>query len=111
MKRSREQIVSKLIVYCDEIISFINGLDYNTFIQDLKTFRATTLCLIQIGELVYHLDQPFKDNNPHIDWNGIAGLRHRLVHDYEGINNLLVWDIARNEAGQLKEDLRKLVLL
>ena len=108
MKRSNEQIINKVVVYCDEVISFINGLDYDAFIGDVKTIRATTLCLLQVGELIYHLDKRLKEENPHIDWNGIAGLRHRLVHDYEDINHLLIWDIANNEVCQLKEDLKKL---
>ena len=110
MKRSNEQIINKVVVYCDEVISFINGLDYDAFIGDVKTIRATTLCLLQVGELIYHLDGSIKESNPHIDWNGIAGLRHRLVHDYDGINNLLIWDIASKEVGKLKDDLSKLNL-
>jgi len=94
MKRNNKEIIKKLLRYCDEISVFIEGINYEVFISDIKTFRATTMCLIQMGKLVYVMDKSFKDNNPHIDWNGISGLRHRLVHDYEGINNLLIWDIA-----------------
>jgi len=108
MNRGINETIKKLIKYCDEVINFIDGFDYDTFVRDLKTFRATTLCLIQMGELVYNMDKSFKDGNTHIDWNGIAGLRHRLVHDYEGINDVLIWNIASNEINKLKDDLKKL---
>ena len=108
MKHSVRETIKKLIKYCDEIISFIDGFDYDAFIHDLKTFRATTLCLLQMGELVYNMDKSFKDSNAHIDWNGIAGLRHRLVHDYEGINEILIWNIASSEINKFKDDLTKL---
>ena len=110
MKHDNRHIVEKIIAYCNEIINFIDNLTYDTFTDDLKTFRATTLCLIQIGELAYSMDKSFKDANSHIDWNGIAGLRHRLVHDYDGINNVLLWDIASKEINKLKDDLQKLDL-
>jgi uncharacterized protein with HEPN domain len=108
MKRSINETIKKLIKYCDEIISFVNGFDYDGFISDLKTFRAITLCLLQMGKLVCNMDKSFKDNITDIDWNGIAGLRHRLVHDYEGINDVLIWNIASSEISKLKNDLEKL---
>ena len=84
-------------------------MNYNDFICDLKTFRATTLCLLQMGELVYNMDKAFKESNPHIDWDGIAGLRHRLVHDYEGVNKVLIWEIASDEIIKLEKELKNLL--
>jgi uncharacterized protein with HEPN domain len=38
----------------------------------------------------------------------IANLRNRIVHDYEGVNVLLIWDIIENDLPDLKPDLEKL---
>jgi uncharacterized protein with HEPN domain len=108
MKRSSKVIIDKIITYCDEILSFTQGFDNQMFVKDLKTLRAVTMCLIQIGELVYILDKQVKEAHPHIDWNGIAGLRHRLVHDYDGINYALIWDIVSNELEKLKREIGRL---
>jgi uncharacterized protein with HEPN domain len=84
-------------------------MDYEAFLLDMKTFRATTLCLIQIGEIVHKMHKSTMNANPKVDWNGIAGLRHRLVHDYEGINNILIWDIVSNEIPKLVDDFQKII--
>ena len=50
---------------------------------------AVTTPLYNIGEQVYQVSKELKDQYPEQPWNMVAGLRHRLVHDYDGIN----WNI------------------
>lgn len=55
---------------------------------------------IYIGEQVANLSKEFKDAHPEIIWNVVSGLRHRLVHDYDGIN----WEIIANVVfGEMEE--------
>lgn len=37
------------------------------------------------------------------------GLRNRIVHDYEGINLILIWEIIKNDLGKLKEKLKNIL--
>jgi uncharacterized protein with HEPN domain len=32
-----------------------------------------------------------------IPWHKIRGLRNRIVHDYDGIDQLLIWDIINDD--------------
>lgn len=44
-----------------------------------------------IGEQVYQLSKELKGAHPEIPWSAVSGLRHRLVHDYDGVNwNIIV---------------------
>lgn len=47
---------------------------------------AVTTPLYNIGEQVYNLSPEFRAKYNNISWSLVLGLRHRLVHDYEGIN-------------------------
>ena len=38
----------------------------------------------------------------------MRGLRNRIVHDYEGVNLNLIWQIIDNDIKVLKEQLLKL---
>ena len=59
-----------------------------------ETLRWTiTTPLYNIGEHVYNLSDEFRAANPEIPWSKIAGLRHRLVHDYENTNWTIICDI------------------
>lgn len=59
--------------------------------------------LYNIGEQAYCLSKEFKDSHPDVEWGGIAGLRHRLVHDYEGTNWRLIAAIVSTELPELVE--------
>ena len=47
---------------------------------------AVTAPLYNTGEQVYHISPEMKSAYPEIPWTLVSGLRHRLVHDYDGIN-------------------------
>ncbi len=39
----------------------------------------------------------------------MAGMRDRLVHDYGGVDDVIVWDVAANKAPELASQLRPIV--
>lgn len=93
MKSSDKQKLEKIKDYCNEISFFLSGYNLEQFLGDLKSMRAVSMTLTQIGELVYKLSDELKNqyNQP---WKQIAGLRHRLVHDYGNIDYTAIWEIA-----------------
>lgn len=42
---------------------------------------------------MYQLSKAFKLEYPAIPWSMVSGLRHRLVHDYDGINWSFIVDV------------------
>ena len=43
-----------------------------------------------------------------IPWKQVYGLRNRIVHDYEGVNLKLVWEIICDDIPELREKLVKI---
>ena len=58
-----------------------------------------------MGELANRVDDEFAEAHSDIPWRYIYGLRNRIVHDYEGVNLQLIWEII---VGDLK-DLRQVL--
>ena len=85
MKGKSAVSLVKMREYASKAIKYIEGLDYNDFINDSKTVEACVFNISQIGELVKHLKPSIILKNNNVDWHGIKGLRNRLIHDYEGI--------------------------
>ena len=65
--------------------------------------------LSQLGELVTKLDADFVEKHPEVLWRQMRGLRNRIVHDYEGVNLILVWEIITNDLPDLLKQLREIV--
>ena len=66
-----------------------------------------TTPLYNIGEHVYNLSQQYKEEHSEIQWSMIAGLRHRLVHDYEGTNWNIIADVVFDELPVLIKQLEE----
>jgi uncharacterized protein with HEPN domain len=85
------------------------GCDKDDFGNNSLIVDACVFNLSQVGELSTALDDSFTESHPEIPWAKLAGLRHRIVHDYEGIKILLIWDFIENELGGLKSQLNQIV--
>ena len=72
-------------------------IDSKSLLTNYKHQWLVTTPLYNIGEQVYCLSPEFKATHPDIEWSGIAGLRHRLVHDYEGTNWSTIAEIVETD--------------
>lgn len=55
------------------------------------------------------MDVSFAEAHPEIPWREMYGLRNRIVHDYEGVNLRLVWEIISGDIPELRDTLAKLL--
>ena len=67
-----------------------------------------TTPLYNIGEHIYYLSDDYKKAHEEISWSMISGLRHRLVHDYDGTNWNIIAIIVFEELPILIAELEKL---
>ncbi len=49
------------------------------------------------GEAARRLPNPYTAQHPSVPWRQTAGLRHRIVHDYAGLDVEIVWVIVSRD--------------
>lgn len=103
------KIIAKIINYIDNILKYTAHVDYNEFKHNTMMIDACVFNLSQIGELVNKLDEEYTLKNSEISWFEIRGLRNRIVHDYEGLNIKLIWEIIDVDIKMLRDQLYKLL--
>lgn len=86
-----------------------NNVTREDLINTVSLQWLVTTPLYNIGENVYYLSDEFKEAHKDISWGMISGLRHRLVHDYDGTNWNIICDVVFNELPVLLEQVEKLI--
>lgn len=84
----------------DELEFLVNdsrNYTYSSFINDKKTILSYTRSFEIIGEACKNIPNDFRNQYPHIDWKGFAGLRDIIIHQYFGIDYNAIWDAIENE--------------
>ncbi len=71
--------------------------------------RAFVRSVEIIGEAAKKVPEDTRSALPEIEWKKMTGMRDRLIHDYGGVDYLIVWDVAANKAPELAAKLRVIV--
>ena len=67
-----------------------------------ETLRLALRHLLQIvGEAASRTSELFRSENPDIPWPEIIGMRHRVVHDYMGVDEEIVWTTVTHDLPKL----------
>ena len=98
-------IIDKMLRYIDKICAYCEGVSYEEFRANDMLVEACVFNLGQIGELAARLSQSFKQENAQVAWAQIYGLRNLIVHDYEGVNLRLIWEIIADDMSELRSSL------
>lgn len=71
------------------------------FINDAVLKRAFSRSIEIIGEAAKKLSLDFKNLHSQINWRAISGMRDKLIHEYFGVDYVIVWDVATNKSKEL----------
>lgn len=107
-KKAERIILKKIIRYCDEIAQILkkHNFDKEDFENDSEFQFAAGMCIIQIGELVSRLDDDFIKGYSDIPWRQIKGMRNIYAHDYDIVDDEMIWETVTEEIPELKEKIQ-----
>ncbi len=109
MKDKEITSINKMINYIDRALKYTDEITFEQFENNQEKQDATIFSISQIGELVKNIDENTQNEHSNIEWIIIKNLRNKIVHDYDGINLNIIWDIIKNDLNPLKEELKQLI--
>jgi uncharacterized protein with HEPN domain len=81
---------------------FVDGMTFDEFQDDEKTIFALIRAIEVIGEATKQIPIPLREKYPDILWQGIVGMRNRLIHVYFGVKLKVLWDTTQEDLPQLR---------
>ena len=108
-KRPVELLLDDILQAIGRIEQYIKGLSYDAFSKDQKSIDAVVRNLEIIGEAANRLPDEFKEKYSEIEWYKVVGLRHRIVHEYFGIDLEIIWQILHKDLPELRDSLPQII--
>ncbi|AFL85084.1 hypothetical protein Belba_2531 [Belliella baltica DSM 15883] len=102
------QRIAHILEAIEEIEGYIKGVNYATFLDKSIIRFATIKQLEIIGEAANHISKELQLSTPDISWREIISLRNFLVHEYFGVDEIIIWQIITVDIPHLKEKLNNI---
>jgi len=94
----------------EKIENYTNEFDNaDDFYHDEKSFDATMMQFVVIGEMISKLDEDFKEKYSNIPWQKVKDFRNIVAHNYFGIDADEIWEIISRKIKPLKYDIKGLL--
>lgn len=72
-------------------LEFVRDMTQSEFKSDLKTQSSVLYQIAILGEAVKRISTDLRQQYPDIPWSAMAGMRDKLIHDYDGVDVKRVW--------------------
>ena len=110
MRRDVRVLLTEVEKTSEEIRQFIKGMDFDEYIEDVRTQKAVAFNYALIGDALNRLQKTSPDLAARIpQLRQIVGFRNLLVHDYSGISQNRVWRYCGEYLQQLQDSIRSLL--
>ena len=87
---------------CSRVLRYTQGMTFEQFRADDKTYDAVVRNLEIIGEAAKSLPDDVRAMMPDIEWSKTTGLCNIVAHAYFGINDEILWDVVQNKILPMK---------
>lgn len=108
-KRNNLLLLHDINEAIEAIDEYLTGLTAEQFYNDRKTKDAVIRNFEVIGEASRQLSSGFKMLYPDIKWREMGDLRNKIIHEYFGIDYVVLWEISTMELPSLWQQVRILI--
>jgi uncharacterized protein with HEPN domain len=78
--------------YAQKAVAMAQGQTREDLAKDEKLRLALTRLVELVGEAATHVPAEIQQQHPEIPWPKVIGMRHRLIHGYDFVDDDVLWD-------------------
>ena len=79
---------------CEQLASYLAGVPFERFCEDQQLKDAVFWKINVIGEAIGNISESFREQHHEIPWHKARAVRNRIVHGYDTIDEVIVWETA-----------------
>ena len=91
------------------IRDYVSGASREAFLGNTQLQDSVIRRLEIIGEAAGRVSRRFRDENPDIPWSEMRGMRNWVIHRYDDIDMVVVWDTVEQDIPRLVAQLERLI--
>ncbi len=108
MQRDREYLLD-ILEAAKLAIDYIGDKSREEFFDDLQCQDAVIRRLEIIGEAARRISEEARAAYPDLPWNDMVGMRNVMIHEYDDVDLVIVWETVHNDLPPLIDALDKIL--
>lgn len=108
--RRDDATVLDILAAARAAIEFLGDLSADDLLRDAKTQSAILHQLLVIGEASKRVSAEFRARHSDVPWRAMAGMRDKLVHEYDDVDLDEVWNTVVRDLPNLVAALERSAL-
>ncbi|MDX2118262.1 MAG: HepT-like ribonuclease domain-containing protein [Planctomycetota bacterium] len=92
-----------------EVVEFTQGRTWDDYRDSKQLRRSVERSIEIIGEAARRVTRATQSKHPQIPWDRVIPTRHRLAHEYDSLDDSIVWSIATKHVPPLIQSLKAIL--
>lgn len=107
-KREAYLYLQDILNSINKIENSIEGVSFKQFEQNWEKFDAVVRNLEIIGEAARNIPEEITEKYPELPWEEMVGMRNKVIHEYFGVDEEILWKTVTEDLPILKQQLEEL---
>ena len=108
MSRDKEYVID-ILEAAKLALRYVSGKTKDEFLKDTQCQDAVIRRLEIIGEAVRRISDETRATYPKLPWKAMVGMRNVMIHEYDDVDLVIVWDTVQNDLSPLVAALEEIV--
>ncbi|MBW2721666.1 MAG: DUF86 domain-containing protein [Deltaproteobacteria bacterium] len=108
MSRDKEYVID-ILEAAKLALSYVSGKTKDEFLKDTQCQDAVIRRLEIIGEAARRISDETRATYPKLPWKAMVGMRNVMIHEYDDVDLVIVWNTVQNDLPPVVARLEKVV--